>query len=119
MNIEVLEDELKKIGFTYPDSFMKVVNLKLLNFDLWYIMDEEKVLGYLKDFSEKYPERSLVPFAQKGKDGVIACFGAGKGDKIEVVNVSGTEDIKAKSEYADFWEWLEDAIREMINLNRG
>lgn len=43
MNIEILENKLGIDGFQYPDSFSKVIELNLLDFDLWYIMDEESV----------------------------------------------------------------------------
>lgn len=48
MNIESLENKLGIDGVQYPDSFIKAIELNLLDFDLWYIMDEERVLNRLK-----------------------------------------------------------------------
>ncbi|WP_331463291.1 hypothetical protein [Anaerosacchariphilus polymeriproducens] len=48
MNVEVLENRLGNFGcfgFHYPDSFKKAIELNLLDFDLWYIMDAERVLS--------------------------------------------------------------------------
>ena len=63
MNIEILESKLGVNGFQYPDSFIKAIELNLLDFDLWYIMDEERVLNRLKGLKERYPNRQLIPFA--------------------------------------------------------
>ncbi|AKN33723.1 hypothetical protein Ccar_24010 [Clostridium carboxidivorans P7] len=48
MNIGALENRLGINGFKYPESFVKDIELNLLDFGLWYIIDEERVLNRLK-----------------------------------------------------------------------
>ncbi|EPY2281134.1 hypothetical protein ACXAT1_002048 [Clostridium sporogenes] len=54
----------------------------MLDFDLWYIMDEERVLNRLKGVTERYPNRKLIPFARRDDNDDIACFEVGKGEKV-------------------------------------
>ena len=118
MNVEVLEDRLGINGFRYPDSFIKAIELNLLDFDLWYIMDEERVLNRLKGITERYPNRNLIPFARRDDNDDIACFEVGKGEKVQVIHDFASEGYEQRKEFSDFWAWLEEAINEMIKFNR-
>ncbi|WP_461612169.1 hypothetical protein [Clostridium sp. Marseille-QA1073] len=118
MNIEILEDRLGFDDFKYPDSFVKVVELKLLDFDLWYIMDEEKILNRFKGLKERYPNRKLIPFARRDDNDDIACFEVDKGERVQIIHDFASVGCEQRKEYNDFWTWLEEAIREMIEYNR-
>lgn len=118
MNIESLEKKLGIDGFQYPDSFIKAIELNLLDFDLWYIMDEERVSNRLKGVTERYPNRKLIPFARRDDNDDIACFEVGKGEKVQIIHDFASEGYEQRNEYNDFWDWLKDAIDEMIEFNR-
>ncbi|MDU1315377.1 MAG: hypothetical protein E6940_15235 [Clostridium septicum] len=118
MNIEILEKKLGFDGFQYPDSFIKAIELNLLDFDLWYIMDEERVLNRLKGVTERYPNRKLIPFARRDDNDDIACFEVGKDEKVQIIHDFASEGYEQRKEYNDFWYWLKDAIDEMIEFNR-
>lgn len=118
MNIEFLEKKLRSYKFKYPDSFLKAIELNLLNFDLWYIMDEEGVIDRLKGLKERYPDRKLIPFARRGDNDDIACFELDKGERVQIVNDFASVGYEQRKECNDFWEWLEEAIKEMIEYNR-
>lgn len=118
MDIEILKSRLEINEFHYPDSFLKAVELNLLDFDLWYIMDEERVLNRLKGLKERYPNRELIPFARRDDNDDIACFEVGKGEKVHVIHDFASEGYEQRKEYSDFWAWLDDAVSEMIEFNR-
>lgn len=118
MNIEFLEKKLRSYKFKYPDSFLKAIELNLLNFDLWYIMDEEGVIDRLKGLKERYPDRKLIPFARRGDNDDIACFELDKGERVQIVHDFASVGYEQRKECNDFWEWLEEAIKEMIEYNR-
>ena len=44
MKIDILKNKLEIYEFEYPQSFIKALELDLLNFDLWYIMNEEMTM---------------------------------------------------------------------------
>ncbi|MBS6005908.1 MAG: hypothetical protein KIB43_03025 [Clostridium baratii] len=118
MNIEFLEDKLRCYKFKYPNSFLKAIELNLLNFDLWYIMDEERVMDRLKGLKERYPDRKLVPFARRDDNDDIACFELDKGESVQIIHDFASIGYEQRNEYNDFWDWLEEAIKEMIEYNR-
>ncbi|MCY6958018.1 hypothetical protein [Clostridium brassicae] len=118
MNVEVLEDRLAIDGFQYPASFIKAIELNLLDFDLWYIMDEERVLKRLKGLKERYPNRKLIHFARRDDNDDIACFEVGKGGKVQIIHDFASEGYEQRKEHNDFWAWLGTAISEMVAVNR-
>ncbi len=76
--------DFDKIIFIIPkkDKYGVLLQYNLLDFDLWYIMDEERVLNRLKGVTERYPNRKLIPFARRDDNDDIACFEVGKGEKV-------------------------------------
>lgn len=118
MNTELLQKKLDVNGFKYPEAFLKAIELNLLDFDLWYIMDEDRVLNRIKGLRERYPNRKLIPFARRDDNDDIACFEVEKGEKVQIIHDFASLGYEQRKEYEDFWKWLENAIHEMIKYNK-
>ncbi|MCX7921442.1 MAG: hypothetical protein N3B21_05395 [Clostridia bacterium] len=65
MNIELLDESILPKGFKYPSSFLKAISLNLVNLDLWYVMDKEQMIYRYEGMKERYPNRTLIPFARR------------------------------------------------------
>lgn len=118
MKIDILKDKLEIYGFEYPQSFIKALELNLLNFDLWYIMNEEMTIDRLNGLRERYPSRKLIPFAKRDDNDDIACFEIGKDESVQIIHDFSSEGYEQRKKYDDFWDWLKDAINEMVEFNR-
>ena len=57
--IELLEEYERPNNFVYPKSIIKLLELNLTNFDVWYFMDKESVRDRLAGLQKRYPERNL------------------------------------------------------------
>lgn len=55
-----------------------MVELNLVDFDIWYFLDSEWALSLYKGLQERYPTRKLIPFAKRGDCDDTACFEIGK-----------------------------------------
>ena len=64
--------------FQYPESFKKLIELNLVDFDCWYLLDSEWALSLYEGLQERYPSRKLIPFAKRGDCDDTACFEIGK-----------------------------------------
>lgn len=104
--------------FRYPESFYKSIDLNLVHFDLWNIMYADEVEERIKGLKERYPNRKLIPFARRDDNDDIACFEVGKDEKVQIIHDFASEGYEQRNEYNDFWDWLKDAIDEMIEFNR-
>lgn len=101
--------------FSFPREFLRIVNLNLVNFDWWYLLNKEHMEFRIKQLKERYPHRKLIPFARRDDGDDIACFEVGKGDKVQIVHDYSSPGYEQRKEYACFWDWFRDAIEEMIN----
>ena len=81
-------------------------------------MEEERGLKRLKGVTERYPNRKLIPFARRDDNDDIACFEVEEGEKVQIIHDFASEGYEQRNEYNDFWDWLKDAIDEMIEFNR-
>ena len=68
-------------NYSYPEEFIKIVDLNLVDLDLWYLMNKEQVEIRIKGLKDRYPQRKLIPFARRDDGDDIACFEVEK--KIE------------------------------------
>jgi hypothetical protein len=116
--INKLPKEILEKGFEYPESFNKIIELKLLDFDFWYIMNEEQALRRLAGLRVRYPKRYLVPFARRDDNDDIACFDLEEPNKVQIIHDFASEGFEQRKTYTDLWEWIQDAIHEMIERNR-
>ena len=64
--------------FQYPESFKKCIQLNLVDFDCWYLLDSEWALSLYEGLQERYPSRKLIPFAKRGDCDDTACFEIGR-----------------------------------------
>ncbi len=101
-------------GYNYPEEFLKIVDLNLVDLDLWYLMTKEQVQIRIKGLKNRYPERKLIPFARRDDNDDIACFEVGKGNKVQIVHDFASTGYEQRKEYDCFWVWFKDAVEEMI-----
>ena len=112
MELEQLNDVYR--DFEYPEEFARIVDLNLVNFEMWYLLNPEQVRRRVKGLQQRYPHRKLIPFARRDDCDDIACFEVGKEDRIQIIHDFSTPGYEQRKEYADFWAWLRDAFEEMI-----
>lgn len=106
-------------GYNYPKEFLKIVDLNLVDFDLWYLMTNDEVEIRIRELKKRYPKRKLIPFARRGDCDDIACFEVEKGNKVQIVHDFASAGYEQRKEYDCFWDWFKDAIEEMIKEDKN
>ncbi len=102
-------------GFEYPKELLKIIELNLIDFDLWFLCTEKDfVEGWIKGLIKRYPSRKLIPFAKRGDCDDIACFEIGKEGTVQIIHDFASEGYEQRKEYKCFWDWFRDAIEVMI-----
>lgn len=100
--------------YIYPGEFIRIVELNLVDFEVWYLMSNEQVNTRIKGLKTRYPNRELIPFARRDDCDDIACFEIGKGSRVQIIHDFAGEGFEQRKEYSCFWDWFRDAIDEMI-----
>ncbi|MEC1179505.1 hypothetical protein P9B03_13485 [Metasolibacillus meyeri] len=116
--IKKIPEEFLEKRFKYPESYTKIIELNLVDFDYWYIMNEEQALKRLAGLRQRYPERYLVPFARRDDNDDIACFDLGEPEKVQIIHDFASSGYEQRRTYENLWEWLQEAVNELIESNR-
>lgn len=100
--------------YVYPDEYLKIIELNLTDFEMWYLMSNEQIDIRIKGLKSRYPSRKLIPFARRDDCDDIACFEVEKGNHVQIIHDFASEGYEQRKEYECFWDWFRDAINEMI-----
>ena len=100
-------------GFMYPSEFMRVVDLGLTNLEPWWILGGELLTDRARGLRQRFPRRSLVPFAKRQDNDDVACWDVAR-NKVIVVHDFGDPDAGDRGEYENFYSWLRRAIEDLI-----
>lgn len=103
-------------GFEYPPEFVRVVECGLTNIEPWWIVDGDLLLSRFVGLRERYPERSLVPFALRQVNDDVACFDTRAG-KVAIVHDFASPGYEQRSEFGDFYAWFRQAIEDFIEFD--
>ena len=114
--IQLLDEQQRPNNFVYPQAIVKLLELNLTNFDVWYFMDLESVKIRLAGLQKRYPDRQLVPFARRGDCDDIACFEVDKGDRVFVIHDYASKGYEQREIYENVWEWLKEVVNTMIEF---
>ncbi|OAM26429.1 MULTISPECIES: hypothetical protein [Eikenella] len=105
-------------SFQYPESFKKIIELKLIDFDIWHLLDADWAAALHQGLQTRYPERQLIPFAKRGDCDDTACFEIGKGGKVQLIHDFARPGWEQRQEFPACWAWLAQAVNDMIEYNR-
>lgn len=83
MDIDYIENEL---NYKLPSEFRKIVSLNLLDFDVWYIMNDKQIIDKFLGLKERYSNRQLIPFAKRDDCDDIAYFERNQGRKVFIIH---------------------------------
>jgi hypothetical protein len=110
------ERELPK-WFKYPQQFLRIVELGLLNLEPWTILMDEQLRNRFKGLQERYPDRQLLPFARREDNDDVACWEKDRGELIVIVHDFASPGYENNAEYDGFWEWFRNAVEDMIEYD--
>lgn len=103
-------------GFIYPNTYSNLVLTKDIRIEPWHFYYSEKTLKFhYNGLKERYPDRTLVPFARRGDNDDVACFDGTdiSGDpRVIIIHDWASPGWENRGEFKNFLEWLECAKQE-------
>ena len=100
--------------FDYPEGYVKLKTLNLINFDLWYFIPDEQLDIRINGLKKRFPNRQLIPFARRTDNDDIACFELGKGECVQIIHDYSSPGYEQREEYESIWMWARNAFDELI-----
>ena len=103
-------------NFSFPQSYLKIVDLGLVDLENWFLLSDELVKNRYIDLKSRYRKRNLIPFAGRYDSDDIACFETGFDDHVFIIHDFSDEGWERKQEFDSFWNWFLSAIKELIGI---
>ena len=102
--------------FEYPHEFQKIVELKIVTFNPWYLLEDDRAQRILEGLKRRYHSRVLIPFAKRDDNDDISCFEVGGSHSISIIHDFASAGFENRMTFDSFWDWFRFAIEEMINF---
>jgi hypothetical protein len=115
--LELLTAQELPKGFIYPNQFKRVVELGLVNLEPWYMLEGNALRDTALGLANRYPARTLVPFARRQDNDDIACWQSGLGEDIFVIHDFASAGWEQRNHFANFYEWLRKAIEDLVEFD--
>lgn len=106
-------DELPE-AFSYPALFHRVVELGLVDWQPWRLLRAERLFGRHEGIARRYPQRTLVPFADRVDRDSVACWDMDRGGIISIIEDFEVDGYEQDETVDDFKDWLRRALADMI-----
>ena len=116
MNFDLPNKNELPDGFEYPENFLKVIRLEIVDLEPWIMINNRQVCLRIKGLRERYPNRILIPFARRLDNDDIACFELFKGERVQIIHDFATSGFEQRKEYLQFWDWFKQAVDDMIQF---
>lgn len=101
--------------FDYPPEFVRVVELGLTQLEPWWIIEGDLLRDRHRGLQQRYPSRTVVPFAVRQDRDDVACF-VPDSEKIVIIHDFADPGYEQRDELPDFDAWLRRAVDDLIEF---
>lgn len=102
-------------GFSYPASFIRVVELGLVDLEPWLILEGGLLHDRYRGLEARYPGRRLVPFARRQDNDDVACWQVGE-QQVLIIHDFADPGREVRETLPSFYDWLRRAIDDLIDF---
>lgn len=104
--------------FTYPASFVRVVELGLTDLEPWQILVGDQLRRRYHGLATRFPDRRLIPFARRQDNDDVACWDLDEGDdRVVIIHDFASRGWENRAEFPNFYSWLRSAIEDLIEFD--
>lgn len=113
---DLLTPDALPAGFSYPPLFLRIVELGLTNLEPWHVLGGDRLIRRNAGLRERYPDRILVPFAERQDNDDVACWDVPRGsDAVVIVHDHATPGWESRQPpFRDLHAWLHQAVDDLV-----
>jgi hypothetical protein len=102
--------------FVYPPEFVRVVELGLTQLEPWWVLEGDRLRTRYRGLRERYPSRTLVPFALRQDCDDVACFELNRSGVV-IIHDFASPGWEQRDQLPDVYSWLRRAIEDLIEFD--
>lgn len=103
--------------FSYPQQLKDLVSKGIVDFGVWYLMNDDETVRRFQGLQTRYPERTLYPFARRDDNDDIACFEDVDNSLVHIIHDFADSGWEQREVLPNIDAWLE--YIEECNLQDG
>ncbi len=114
--VEVLSADELPAWFSYPRTFLRLIESGITRFDPWWIFDRKFAREKLEGLKTRYPARDLVPFARNQGNDDVACWESVHPSKVIIIHDYADPGWEERKTFESFSDWFRSAIEDFIEF---
>ena len=114
--LTLLPDPEKPSWFSYPDAFRRFAESGISRFPPWRLLEPEHVLGRMNGLRERFPGRTLLPFALRLDCDDVACWERDRGQAVVIIHDFADPGWEQVGEFENFWDWFRSAVEDFATF---
>ncbi|WP_221931101.1 hypothetical protein [Aliiroseovarius halocynthiae] len=83
----------------------------------WYFLDGEELNHALTGLRQRYPDRTLTPFARRQDNDDTACWDGRDNKTVYIIHDFASVGYEERETYDGFYSWLRAAIEDLIEFD--
>jgi hypothetical protein len=112
--MEIIPQEEVPLGFRYPSSYLRLIEMGLVRFEPWYFLNREIGRLRFESLTRSHSSNRFLPFAARQDSDVLACWDLSSTCRIVVFDSQDETGDRPRLEFKSFWEWFRHAIEDLI-----
>lgn len=115
--MDLLTEKELPAGFEYPREFLRIVELKILDIEPWYLLQGKPLRDVLAGLAERYSDRKLIPFARRQDNDDVACWQSSSNREVYIIHDFASPGWEEHGKFPGFYEWFRRAVEDFIEFD--
>ena len=115
--VDLIDAQDLPSGFHYPDQFLRLVGLGLIELQPWRIIGGRELRHFVEGLPRRYPDRTVVPFARRIDNDDVAVWDLDRHARVSVLHDWASPGYEQVQEYEDTYSWLRQAVEDFIEFD--
>lgn len=109
-------EQFRSLGFLPPQDYIRLYELGWKDSEPWMWVTTDRLRFRLTGLNQRYPERRLIPFAERHDCDDVACWEVGVPDGVVVIHDFAEKGWESRASYGSFREWMHQALDDCLDF---
>jgi len=109
-------EKLESLGIQPPQEYARLYEVGLENLEPWRWVTDDRLKFRMTGFKVRYPDRILVPFAERQDCDDVACWEVGHPGGVIIIHDFAGKGFEVRATFGTFREWIHQALDDCLDF---
>lgn len=114
--MKLLNSEDLGYEFQYPKDFLKLNETGFIKIMPWELITDDRLLQRYNGLKKRFPDRKLIPFAQRRDCDEVACWDLNNNNKVTVIHDYSEPGWEQVAVFDSLWNWFRKVTEDIIEF---